>query len=919
MVTAAFPYVNAPQHIGHLRTYGTADALARYKRMRGFNVLYPMAFHGTGTPVLAFAKRIREGDKELIDEFKVFHISDEEIRKMVDPEYIIRYFSAEVEAGMKRAGYSIDWRRKFISTDAVFSRFVEWQFGVLEEKGLFVKGRHPVGWCTNDNNPVGMHDTRHDLEPEIEAETAIKFKVDGEDSFIVCATYRPETLYGVTNLFIKSDAEYALCRVGGDKVYMAKAAADIIKYQMEVVVEHAVDASEMLKKVCINPLTGERLPVLPGFFVKEGLGTGAVMSVPAHAPFDYAAIERLKASGYQMPMIEPKKVINVEIGRSLSDVSTGEAKPSQSELPALAYMEILHTNVNAIDDMLEFATKLQYREESHWGRMSVKGYEGMSEPEARVKIKKELENSGSSFEIYVVANQPVKCRCGTDVLVKVVDDQWFLNYGNEEWKALAREALKGTSVYPDKLRRTFETVIEWINLRAVARSQGLGTKFPLDKKLIIESLSDSTMYMAFYTFNLHLKDQDLSILGKEFFDYVVLGKGDIDAVAAATGASYELLKRCRESFAYWYTNTSRSSGADLVFNHLTMYLFNHAIILDRKFWPKQIVTNGMVLSEGEKMSKSLGNIVPLTDGIERYGADPLRILEVAGADLFSDSEFGIAAWNGVRERIEYLSSVIGKLDSMETKPMSSMDYLMYSRMNRKIQLATEAMDALELRGAATEIFYNSVIDLKEYAKRGGSNGIVLRDFLQGMVLMMQPLAPHISEELWHALGNDSFASTSKWPSSDSGMIDKKLEMLEERMDKTISDARHTLDLVGRKGGQAPKEVRIIIASDWKRDAVNMLAETKDPGRVIENIKTERKDAKPGDIEKYVSVLAKGMNRLESSDITCDEEYKHMAESEQYISSGLGGIVVTVEKEDGSGSARAHRAAPLRPSIDIILG
>ena len=75
LVTAAFPYVNAPQHIGHLRTYGTTDMYARYKRMRGFNVLFPMGMHATGTPVIAFAKRIANNDQELVDELKVFHIA----------------------------------------------------------------------------------------------------------------------------------------------------------------------------------------------------------------------------------------------------------------------------------------------------------------------------------------------------------------------------------------------------------------------------------------------------------------------------------------------------------------------------------------------------------------------------------------------------------------------------------------------------------------------------------------------------------------------------------------------------------------------------------------------------------------------------------------------------------------------------
>ena len=117
MVTAAFPYANAPQHIGHLRAFGTADVLARYKRMRGFNVLYPMAFHATGTPILAFAKRLQNKDKDLIHELKLFHVPDEEIAKMIEPVYIAEYFIKEIEKGMHAVGYSIDWRRSFISIE----------------------------------------------------------------------------------------------------------------------------------------------------------------------------------------------------------------------------------------------------------------------------------------------------------------------------------------------------------------------------------------------------------------------------------------------------------------------------------------------------------------------------------------------------------------------------------------------------------------------------------------------------------------------------------------------------------------------------------------------------------------------------------------------------------------------------------
>ncbi len=375
LITAAFPYVNAPQHIGHIRTYGTTDTYARYKRMRGFNVLYPMALHATGTPVLAFAKRIANRDKELIEELKVFHVADEDIMRMTDAEYIANYFAKEMEGGMRAAGYSIDWRRKFISIEPIFSKFVEWQFQKLKERGYITKGKHPIGWCTNENNAVGQHDTKHDVQPEIQQVTVIKFKDTASEIFFGCATYRPETLYGVTNIFVNEKAKYVVASLDGSKYYLTKKTAETLALQFSLTIEKEFDGIELLSKKAINPIDNSEIPILPGFFVKDDTGTGVVMSVPAHAPFDYVALQRLIKVGYPMPKMEYRKVVEIEksngisLGRSLSDVGTGQAKAEHPEMPALAYLEILHANDDAIDDVVEFATKLLYREESHWGIM----------------------------------------------------------------------------------------------------------------------------------------------------------------------------------------------------------------------------------------------------------------------------------------------------------------------------------------------------------------------------------------------------------------------------------------------------------------------------------------------------------------------------------------------------------------------
>jgi leucyl-tRNA synthetase len=750
------------------------------------------------------------------------------------------------------------------------------------------------------------------VDPEIERETVIKFKVVGEEASFACSTYRPETIYGATNVFVNEKAEYVKCTIHGEAYYIAKDAANILSYQMKIDIIESINGSELLKKKCINPVTNEELPVLPGFFVKEGIGTGVVMSVPGHAPFDYAALERLKSSGYNMPEMQIRKLIDVNIGRSLSDVSAGEVKPIHPELPALAYLEILHTNVNAIDDMLEFATKLQYREESHWGKILIKGYEGMSEPEAREKIKSELIANGKAFEIYVLGNAPVTCRCGANVVVKVVDNQWFLNYGDKSWKALAKEALSGINIIPEKEKNAFNIAIDWLDMRAVARAQGLGTRLPQDKNYIIESLSDSTIYPAFYTIAHLIRKVNTDSLKPEFFEFVFRGNGDAEQIAKNTGIDYEVVKKCRESFTYWYRYTSRHSGSDLIYNHLTMYIFNHALIFDKAYWPKQIISNGMLLSEGEKMSKSLGNIVPLQDGQEKYGIDPLRLQINGGADVPSDINFDETEIKGIQERLEYVYNIVGRLNGMESGELKHIDYWLYSKLNRKVESATQSMDKLDIRDSVTEIFYNSVLELRRYFDRGGSNGIVVKEFLQDFALMLQPFAPHIAEEYWHMLGNDTFASLEKWPEVQNDMINEKIETSENTVEEFIEDAKNAILLIGRKNNKKPSLMRIIIASDWKRDITNKLAKTKNPGEILEDAK---ESSNKEQIAKYVAKLAKQMNSLSSIDITQKEELEAFTEAAAYIKAKTN-VNVVVEREEESKSLRAQNAMPLKPSIDL---
>jgi leucyl-tRNA synthetase len=926
LVTAAFPYVNAPQHIGHMRTYGTADLFARYKRMRGINVLFPMGIHATGIPIISFAKRIANNDQELIDELRVFHVPDSDIKQMTDPKYIVDYFIPLTEDVMKRAGYGIDWRRKFVSIEPLFSKFVEWQFQNLNKNGVLVTGKHPVGWCPNENNAVGQHDTKHDVHPEIEEMTVIKFKDPDSGTFFACATLRPETLYGVTNIFVGEKVDYVIAEINGESYYLSKDSADNLQYQFGIKVTGQVSAPELLKKTAVNPINGKRVPVLPGYFVKSDMGTGVVMSVPTHAPFDYAALERLKVSGYPLPSMEYVKVLEIEpvkgvtVGRSLSDVSAGEAKAEHPEIPALAALEVLHTNPNAIDDMLEFATKLLYREESHWGKMVVGDYKGMPEPEARGRIKADLLKGANAFEILALGNAaPVYCRCGTRVVIKVVEDQWFLNYGDKGWKESVKGMFGDVKLFPEKYRHTFENVFDWLDLRAVERAQGLGTSFPFNPKHIIESLSDSTIYMAFYTFVHTLRSSGVKPeqLKPEFFDYVLLSKGDADKVSSSTGIDSMAIKKCKESFEYWYKNTSRHSGPDLIPNHLTMYLFNHVALLPKQFWPKQIVVNGFVNYEGEKMSKSLGNIIPLVDGIDRYGADPLRFLEMAGAELDTETEFSTTGIESVRSRNEYLCKLIQDLPTMKSAELSHIDYWLYSKLNAKIRDATECMESMRLKEAYTRIYYNSVSELRWYFERGGGNALALRDFLEAVTLMFAPVMPHVSEEFWHMLGKSTFVAKERWPESNAQMINEGEEEMEEQIRQTAEDIDQSIALTAKidaNKGKKLGEIRIIVANDWKTKAFNLLASTKSIQQVMGDKGLSAIDRAV--LSKFLAQFSKNIKSLAPvKDISCDAVLGSFLEAKGYLGKRFG-VGVEVEREDKSKSPRAQRALPGKPSIDL---
>jgi len=317
----AYPYPNSPQHIGHGRTYTIADVHSRYLRMKGYNVLFPMGFHYTGTPILGMAKRVEANDTELIEGFKtLYKVPEDKIKEFAEPVKIADYFHEEIKSGMIEMGYSIDWRREFSTIDPAYQKFIEWQFRNLKEKNLIVQGSHPVGWCPKDQYPVSLHDSLVDLEPDFSEYIVIKFDLNGVK--IPVATLRPETLLGVTNIWINPQVMYQKNKVN-DEIWITSPECarklELLEKNIEVIED--VLGSDLVGQSVKAPHYSDAVLSLPASFVISDNGTGIVMSVPAHSPFDYQALLDSKSGKNKsinsdllknIQNIEPISMINTE-------------------------------------------------------------------------------------------------------------------------------------------------------------------------------------------------------------------------------------------------------------------------------------------------------------------------------------------------------------------------------------------------------------------------------------------------------------------------------------------------------------------------------------------------------------------------------------------------------------------------------
>ncbi|KAF9477977.1 leucyl-tRNA synthetase [Pholiota conissans] len=930
-----YPYMNGSLHLGHAFTISKIEFAAGYQRMLGKRVLFPHGFHVTGMPIKASSDRIiREmelfgpnferfeevqAEIEKAEAAKVaqeestavgkakkgklvakstgltyqFQIMESigvprsEINKFADPLYWLTYFPPIAIADNNAFGSRIDWRRSFLTTDAnpYYDSFVRWQVNKLYRLGKIKFGERYTIYSPKDGQPCMDHDRQDGegfgpqeytavkmevLDWSPAAKAAVADKVGGRKVFMVAATLRPETMYGQTNTFVGTGIKYGIFAANDQEAYLCTLrAARNMAFQGAITPRGHI---EQLAEIEGSKLIGTKIRppfaltpevyVLPMDNVLPTKGTGVVTSVPSDSPDDFQTLTDLR---------KKPEFYNIDPSWAAIDPIPVISTPTYGEMTAPAVVKQLKIQSQKDTKQLAEAKEIAYKEGFYNGTMLVGEFMGESVQDAKPKVRDAMIKAGLAFA-YAEPEGLVISRSQDECVVALMD-QWYLDYGEPEWRKQTEGLLARMNTYSQETRHAFEKTLDWLNQWACARTYGLGSVLPWDPQFLVESLSDSTIYMSYYTVAQLLHENNIEgrkpgplgvtadQMTDEIWEYVFC-RGSFPDPSTLSREKADALKH---EFEYFYPLDVRSSAKDLIPNHLTFALYNHAAIFPEDKFPLSMRTNGHLMLNGKKMSKSTGNSLTLREAIEKFGADATRLSLADAGDGLEDANFEEKTANANILRIHTLlawcEDMVKDQANLRHGPRNYHDQVFEQEINDLINTTQTHYENMNYKDAVKFGFYDfqSIRDwYREVTLDIGMHADLVLYWIRNAALLITPVAPHFAEHIWsNILKEPKSVQLALWPTP-STPVDPTIIEAGQYMRgtiKTIRDAEVSLlKAINKSKGKKnvseaafdpkkPKGVRVYVATqfpEWQdtcvqvvKDAYSKETDKVDDGKVKE--------------------------------------------------------------------------------------
>lgn len=709
-----FPYPSGTGlHIGHAFVFSLGDIYARFKRMHGFNVLYPIGYDSFGLPAENAA-----------------------IKVGTPPEEYTKKSITNFMKQQKAMGWSYDWSRMIKTSSPDFYRWDQWIFLKMLEKGVAYRKKAPVNWCEKCDTVLANEQVvngrcwRHDdVDVEVKhleqwflkttdyveellsgldkvewperAKTMqrnwigksegyeIEFEIDNKKWPVF--TTRPDTLFGVT--FMVVSAQHPLLRdlvTSGQKL-------EVDKFLKKIRGVSAKEITNLEKEgvftgsYAVNPATGEEVPIWTGNFVVADYGGGMVMAVPAHDQRDFEFAKK-----YKIPI---KQVIS---GNFDKRAFTGEGELINSgEFDGVDSKKAIGL-VGQKFGKVKFNYKLRdwlISRQRYWGTpipivyCEQCGIVPVPEKDLPVKLPIDVKFGKGNPLITNEKFLKVKCPhcCGnarreTDTMDTFANSSWyFLRYADPK------------------------------NSKNIFDSKRVNYWAPIDQ--YIGGPEHVTMHLIYIRF---------------------------------------------------YTKFLRDLGL-LKFDEPALRYFTQGVVKG---------------DDGERMSKSKGNVVEPLEMIEKFGADSLRLYLVSNSS--PDKDFD---WDdkGIQNSYRFLEKVYEFFENRDFKKISAK---VESKLNKTIKEVTSEISDFRHNLAVIKIR-----TLFDYLSRDGTDKKSAMEFLK----LLHVYCPFVTEELWSKLGGEGFISLANWPVANEKKIDEKFERAELMIDKTVEDILNILKIVGERG------------------------------------------------------------------------------------------------------------------------